>query len=86
MQKILKMIALSLLALELGILDWLAWFDWHIPFGWDADNLEVNSMLIPWHLLIRLIITIGTAILFWYFRQHCVTVHREESTKIITKG
>lgn len=86
MVRIGKLLALSVLALELGILDLLAWFSMPIPFGWGSDNLEVNHTLVPWPFLIRLGITVISVILFSYFQRHCVTANREESTKIVTRG
>jgi protein-S-isoprenylcysteine O-methyltransferase Ste14 len=86
MQRFMKTVALMILGISLGSLDLVVWFLMRLPFGIESANLEVNHALVSWHLLVRCVIT---AILVWtflYFRAHCVTANREESTKVVTKG
>lgn len=86
MQRFVRTLALILLGISLGSLDLVVWFLMHLPFGIDSANLEVDHALVSWHILVRCIITGILAWIFIYFNSHCVIAHREESTKIISRG
>lgn len=86
MQRLTKTVALSVLGISLGSLDLVVWFLMRLPLGIDSTNLEVNHALVPWHILIRCIITATLVWTFLYFKSHCVVANREESTKVVTRG
>lgn len=86
MQRLTRTIALVLLAISLGSLDAVVWLVLRLPPVLNSINLEVDHALVPWHILIRGLITLILAWLFFYFRGHCVVANREESTRIVTKA
>lgn len=86
MHRLLKTLALSILGLALGSLDYIVWFAMRLPFDMDAMTLELNHALLPWSILVRGFITGALLWTFLYFKAHCVAVNREESMRVVTRG
>jgi len=85
MQRFVRTVALVLLGLSLGSLDLVVRIVLRLPFQIDTASLEVNHVLVSWHVLVRIVLTAILAWLFLSFRSHCVIATREESTRVVTR-